>query len=315
VLIGGLGHLDMLWFRCLKGADQVPVVFDPFLGLFDTVVEDRRIARPTSLAARAFLALDRGACSRADRILVDTDVMRGRFASTLGLRPERIHTVYQGQDDRQFRPADVNVASDDVDVARDAPARPTEVLFAGTYVPLQGVETILEAARLLAGRGVRFTIVGDGQARERVLAGVVPDAIPHVTFVHEWQSTSQLVRRMQQADICLGIFGTSRKAASVIPLKAVAALATGRPLITRDSPAARELLAHGRNAWLVPAGDPDALAGAIATLAADAALRARVARSGRALFVERLSPPALGRQLAGIVEEMVGARKRELANA
>ena len=64
----------------------------------------------------------------------------------------------------------------------------------------------------------------------------------------------------------------------MIPLKAVAALAVGRPLITRDSPAAREVLAHGRNAWLVPPGNGEALARAIVHLADRPELRAASVR-------------------------------------
>ena len=56
----------------------------------------------------------------------------------------------------------------------------------------------------------------------RALAGRL--GLENVRFVTEWHSGRSLADRMHRADVCLGIFGTSEKAASVIPLKAVAAL-------------------------------------------------------------------------------------------
>ena len=69
---------------------------------------------------------------------------------------------------------------------------------------------------------------------------------------------------MKRADVCLGIFGTSGKAASVIPNKVFQIVASGRPLVTRDSPAIRELLAYGPPCVnLVTPGNALALADAI----------------------------------------------------
>ncbi len=49
----------------------------------------------------------------------------------------------------------------------------------------------------------------------------------------------------------------------MIPNKVFQALACGTPVVTADTPAARELLRDGESALLVPPGDPEALADAI----------------------------------------------------
>jgi glycosyltransferase involved in cell wall biosynthesis len=103
----------------------------------------------------------------------------------------------------------------------------------------------------------------------------------------------------------LGIFGTSAKAARVIPNKAYQALACGTPLVTADTPAARELLSDGESALLVPPGDPEALAAAVRRLAADPELGARLSRGGRETYERQASEEVLGRRWRGLLERLV----------
>jgi glycosyltransferase involved in cell wall biosynthesis len=89
----------------------------------------------------------------------------------------------------------------------------------------------------------------------------------------------------------------------VIPNKAFQALACGVPLVTADTPAARELLADEETALLVPPGDPDALAEALRRLAAEPETARRIALAGQAVYRERASEEVLGRRWRAIVEE------------
>jgi glycosyltransferase involved in cell wall biosynthesis len=65
------------------------------------------------------------------------------------------------------------------------------------------------------------------------------------------------------------------------PLKLFEYMAADVPIVATDLPALREVLRHGENAWLVPAGDPRALGGAIARLLDDETLRRRLAARAR----------------------------------
>ena len=91
---------------------------------------------------------------------------------------------------------------------------------------------------------------------------------PNVEWV-DWVEYERLPEELQRAGCALGIFGTSAKAGRVIPNKAFQALACGTPLVTADTPAARELLVDGESALLVPPGDAEALADAVRRLASD----------------------------------------------
>ena len=67
------------------------------------------------------------------------------------------------------------------------------------------------------------------------------------------------------------------------PLKLFEDLARGGAIIASDLPALREVLTHDETAWLVPAGDSQALAIAMKRLAADPALRERLGQAALAL--------------------------------
>lgn len=94
------------------------------------------------------------------------------------------------------------------------------------------------------------------------------------------------------AGIVLGSFRDSR----AIPASVFDALATGAPVITGDTPAARELLADGDSALLVPTNDAAALAGAVRRLAEDEQLRTALAARGHDVFRARASRQVRGEQ-------------------
>ncbi|MFQ5540401.1 MAG: glycosyltransferase, partial [Candidatus Binatia bacterium] len=109
-------------------------------------------------------------------------------------------------------------------------------------------------------------------------------------------------------DVCLGLFGTSQKAMRVIPGKAFLALAMGKPLITGDSPAARELLEDGKTAVFCELGSPRALADAIVALKRDPDLGKRIGEEGRRVFASRCTPRILGSRFASLIQETVSSK-------
>jgi glycosyltransferase involved in cell wall biosynthesis len=90
--------------------------------------------------------------------------------------------------------------------------------------------------------------------------------LEHVTWL-KWVRYEDLRAHILSADVCLGVFGMSDKAASVIPNKVFQIASVGRYLVTRDGPAIRELFCPGApGITLVPPGNPEALANALMQL-------------------------------------------------
>mgnify|MGYP001560599504 CR=1 FL=1 len=234
------------------------LLFDAFIALSDSIVDDRRLITWRHPYAWFLYVVDTVSCSLADRVFVDTEAHRRFFLRRFRLRPERVAVIYLETRTDLFTPRE----------PRTVPRPTFEVFFYGTYIPLQGVAHILHAADIVAKAEsrVHFTLVGGGQqaAGMRGLADALK--LPNVTFV-PFTPLEELARLLRNADLALGIFGTTDKAARVIPHKVVDAVACGVPVLTQDSPAIREKYQDHPGVILCPPGDPATIARAILGMA------------------------------------------------
>ncbi|HVD12417.1 MAG TPA: glycosyltransferase [Gaiellaceae bacterium] len=285
LIVGYPGHFDLPAAR--RAARGRPVVFNPLVSLADTFVADRGRFRIGSSAARALTAVDRRALHAADLVVADTRANADHFVRLAGLPSGRVGVAFVGAEERVFGPG-------------RSPVEPFTVLFVGKLIPLHGLETVLAAAR--AAPELSFRVVGSGQLEHLVRE--------HPENVHwlPWVEYERLPGELHRAGCALGIFGTSDKAQRVIPNKAFQALACGTPLVTADTPAARELLLDGESALLVPPGDAQALANALRTLAGDPEQARRLGAGGRAAYERHASEEVLGRRWRELLERELERR-------
>jgi glycosyltransferase involved in cell wall biosynthesis len=296
VIVGYAGYLDILLARLLNWQGRRSLALVVFISLYDTIVCDRGQWPAGSWKARWLKWFEQLGFRCADLILVDT-AEHGRYLADLhGVPAAKIQRSFVGEDDELFRPA-----------ARGSSGEAFRVLFFGTYVPLHGVEVVLAAAGCLKDTpGVEVLLIGRGQLYPQIRQEAEDLQLPNLRFIDQWLSAEDLRQEVARADVCLGIFGQTPKAARVIPLKVFDALALGRPVITRDSPAIRELLEPERDALLCPPGDGRALAVAILRLQGDPELARSLARCGHQRFAERAAPEAVGRSLLARLERGPG---------
>jgi glycosyltransferase involved in cell wall biosynthesis len=292
ILVGFPGHADVAPTR-LFARRHVPVILDAFVSLFETEVEDRVNAQRGSPGAWRYAIEDRLACRFADRVLLDTHAHVEFFAERLGVPRAKLRQLWVGADDDVMRPQPL---PPDLQVFR--------VFVYGSFIPLQGMEHIVRAARILEERrvDVDFTIVGDGQTYLNVKGLSERLGVTSLRFAGR-RPYAELPLLMASSHVCLGIFGTSGKASRVIPNKVFDALAVARPVITADTPAAQEVFTDGADVLLCPAGDPDALADAIEQMERDAALRESIGTAGHELFRRRFSIEALSTNVAELIRE------------
>jgi glycosyltransferase involved in cell wall biosynthesis len=282
VIVTEGGHRHVAWLKPFTWLTRRRLVFDPFLSRYNTRVEDRKLYAARSVNALGAYFQDWASCHAADALIFDTHEHQRYFFEKYAL--DKPWTVIEvGVDEALFAPARWV----------EPGASHVEVLFYGTYIPLQGIEHIVHAAdRLRDQAHIRFKLIGDGQERPRIEALVRQLALPNIELL-PLLPVSELPARIAAADICLGIFDAGSKASNVVPNKVVQCAAVGKPIITRGSPAIERYFAEGESVALVPPADPDALAQRIAALAADPALRRRLGSGARRVFEQRFSAAAL----------------------
>ncbi|HEB52644.1 MAG TPA: glycosyltransferase [bacterium] len=255
--------------RAIRRATDVPIVLDLFLSAYDTVVEDRAWVRPGSLGALWLQHLDAAACRAADLVLLDTPENAAYVQDLTGVAAERFAWLPVHDPDAPAQPLRVR-----------APHGGTiELLFFGTGVPLHGLATLIAAVAHVPA--VRLTLVG-GRAGDRAMAQArLGDRL---RLEPPFVARDRLGALLAECHLVAGVFGASGKTQRVVPFKVVHALASGRPVVTADSPAVARWLEGSGAVFPVAANDVGALVAALRKLAASPELVAAATTRARSAY-------------------------------
>jgi glycosyltransferase involved in cell wall biosynthesis len=227
--------------------------------------------------------LERRTLSGADLVLVVSDPLvayaRGRGARRVEVVPNAVDpTRYPQRAERNG-------------------GRPVAV-FAGSLRPWHGVECLAAAWALLGDTAPTLLVVGDGPGRA-LLEGAgarMTGAVPHVL----------VPALLAEADLGLAPYAADAPD-YFSPLKLFEYLAAGLATIAADLPGVRAIV-DDESAALVPPGDAEALAGAVAALAADTARRRSLGAAGRALVVSRHTWAHRAERILDLAGQYAGAR-------
>lgn len=294
VVIANFRSFEILWL--LRLLTRKPILHDAHISFWQSACEERGWFRPDSLPGRLLFFLDRLNCRISDHVLIDTETHRDYFIRTFGVPPEKITSVYISCEERLFQP-------------RPAPPRSapeTTVFWSGSGIPLQGLDVVYDAFRLLQERGVPVVLRLAGASRiiERLRQRAEAEGVRNIRFLGGIPRR-QVVEEIAAAGIGLGgHYSTVPKATQVIAGKVYELIAMRRPVIVGDSPATRELFADGENALLCEMGSPESLADAVTRLAADPALGERLAANGHELYRTRLRPEVLVAPLLRVLADL-----------
>jgi glycosyltransferase involved in cell wall biosynthesis len=181
------------------------------------------------------------------------------------------------------------------------------VLFAGTMGFFQGLDTVIDAARLLADRpGILFLMVGSGAERERLQQRAA--GLANVRFL-PMQPKEVYPQVLAASDTCL-VTLHPQTTTPVIPSKIGTIMAAGRPVLGSLPPGdAPRLVADARCGIVVPAGNSQALASAILTLRCDPEATRRMGKNGRKYAEDHLSRCVCIDQIEHIFQQVSTTRR------
>jgi glycosyltransferase involved in cell wall biosynthesis len=214
-------------------------------------------------------------------VVTVTEAIRRQYVAAELVDPDRIAALPGGADVDRYRPLP---RDPDVYARFGGGDRLLVGMVAGLRV-MKGHDVVVEAAARLGARHLRphFVFLGRGSMetaiRERVDGAGLADRVSIAGFVDDLPST------LAALDVALYVplesDGMSRAMFEC--------LAAGRALIASRVGVVPEVLTDGEHALLVPAGDAEALAAALARLLRDPELRWRLGEAGRRLVAQRYS--------------------------
>jgi len=184
-----------------------------------------------------------------------------------------VQRMYHGIDHAVFHPE-----------RRLAPGPVPLLLSVGRLREKKGLDTLIEACRLLRGRGVPFRceIVGYGEEQERLQALIASHGLDDLVRLTGKLTREQVIDRYARAAVYVQ---PSRVAADGdrdgIPNVLLEAMSMAIPVVATRVSGIPELVRDGRNGLLVAPDAPAALADAVLRLINDRALGAELGQAAR----------------------------------
>ncbi len=173
----------------------------------------------------------------------------------------------------------------------------------------KGHKVLLEALDMLKHHGVAFEceLLGDGPLRGEIAAMIEARGLTEQVVLAGAVSPDEVAHRLDDADVSvLASYGEG------IPLALIEAFAHERPVVATRVGGIGELVTDGENGRLVPAGDAEALAEALAGVLADAGRARLMGFAGRLRMLSLHDPVKAAETLKNLFD---GVALREEAKA
>jgi glycosyltransferase involved in cell wall biosynthesis len=230
------------------------------------------------------------------------------------LRGPRTRYLFENRDD----PGEFGIDPDSADVtivggagvdparfprSEEPSAPPVKVAVVSRMIRPKGVVEAVEAAQRAraAGAPIELHLFGDPDPDN-------PRSLPRA-MLEQWSKQPGITWHGHETDVArvwrehhVAMLLSYREG---LPRSLVEAAAAGRPIVATDVPGCREVARDGKEGILVPLGDSEAAARALAALAADQALRHRLGAAANARFNERFTAAAVRETVRNLYRSLV----------
>lgn len=224
-----------------------------------------------------------------DRLVALTESARAGLILE-GADPLRLRVIPHGIDETAFSPAPSH-------------ATPVDILFVARFSPEKGAADLLAAVALLErdGRRVSVAMIGDGPEKEHLVALAAAWNLG-VSFV-PWIPREQLFDWYRRAQVVVIPSVALPGLREQFSFAALEAMGCGRAIVATEIGSLPEVI--GPAGVLIPAGNPRAMAGAIASLLDDGAKRALLGASARKRLLDRFTRDASARAWGDLYREVL----------
>ena len=305
----GASALGYAQARARDRFGTVPFVFNPH-GLEEFGGTDPSRVRLKALAYRPLQAAVQACADAADRVISTDDVLAPMVQAHLGVGADRLRVIPNAVDLDEIdalasraNTSEVGALGSGSPAPHATPNEDRELLLAvGRLEANKGFHVLIDAlARLSTMAGApewHLVLVGDGSRRgalqRQVLEAGLADRILFVgrvpdDEVHQWY-----------ADASLFVHPTLYEGSSLVTLEAMAHHCA---VVATTAGGIPDKVRQGITGWLVPPGDTDALACALAGALSNRARLPAMGEAGRALVERKFSWPAVTDRLLDLYAE------------
>jgi len=251
-----------------------PIIHFQYVPIYDSFVNDREKFKKNSIRAKLVHFLEKMACKMSDVVVLDSYEACKFVSSEYNLDIKKFKKFFWGTDENNFK-----------SLAFKKPNKVYNVFYFGTFIPFHGVDVLVETSRILSEhKDIQFTLCGDGQTKKENEKLSNKYGLKNIHFLGH-VDFSIVKENLKNSDVCIGILGNYKRRTNTAPNKIFETLASQKPLITRDTPAMKELhLQNMENCILIQGGEPQELAKAILLLKNNSEISEKIARNGYNTF-------------------------------
>lgn len=284
--------LAALWFSRLKRA---PFIFNVSDIWPQSAVELGMLRN--RLAIRLAEMLEQHIYRRAARITVATPGILERLVAR-GVPREKLFLLTNGVDTAAYK-----VDAPDLELARRLGLDGHKVfMYAGLHGLAQGLDIILEAAKLTHDPEILYVLAGHGAEKAALVAKAEAQGISNVRFL-PIQLTSTMPALLNLAYATIIPLRRLELFKAALPSKMFDSMAAGRPIVAPLWGEAADLVEAAGCGLVVEPEDAHAVHQAVETLAADPTLAHRLGEQGRRYVVEHFDRDNIAAHLVKLLEE------------
>jgi glycosyltransferase involved in cell wall biosynthesis len=251
---------------------------------------------------RAHLRVDRWLARWTDRVVGNSQAVV-EFYRKCGIAPEKLVRIYSGIGDEPPPPVPPHQTRQMLGVSPEAPV----LLFAGRLAPQKGLKGLIDALDLLqhVQPGTVTLIAGEGPLRSALEGRARAFQLLQTGRVRFLGHREDVPALLAASDLLV-----LPSLYEGLPNVVLEAMHQAKPVVATDAPGTNELVVDGQTGWLVPVGEPKALALALRDLIRDPDRRAAMGVAGRARLEPRFDLATMIGEYADLYESLARARGR-----
>lgn len=243
IFVPVLGHFDIPIAWVIAKIFSKKLIFDAFYSVYDAYVLDRQLVSRRSIGALRYLFYDKIGAILPDRIILDTKENINFYKSIPKVKHKRYYELPVSVDPSLFKFSYTKPRS-----------KVFRIGFYGSFLPLHGIENIIEAMAYLKEKNIKLTVLGYGQKLNEIKKIINQKKLQKIiTLKDKMLPYKKLNSFYKSIDLFLaGPFGVTEKAGRVLPAKAVESLSIGLPTIVMETECTKRMLKNykGNIYWL-----------------------------------------------------------------